>query len=351
MQQFLPTLFACLLTGALFAQADTVFMEDFQNVQILDWQEFPDSPDSDDIWINWDEDGIEANNDYGNSRWVTDTEIVLPDSIPPGVDTNLVAGSRSWLAGYDTSGSNWLISPAIPITNDGYVVSWSSAPFQGPRYLDGYSVKILTGNSFYEEADQVDVLHRSAEMTGFIGAASSLSIDSFEFGPGIIHANGFTDSIYFLAPEVDSLGNPTTTSNTGLLEPYSYDLSAYAGQTVFIAWHHDSADDNIITIDDLMLVATDGVTSTVNVDAAEVDFYTYPNPVVNRLNVLYNVAEATQVRLEVYNQAGQLMMQTPQQLESGRQNKTYDLSRLPSGTYHVSLWLGDRRATKTVVRR
>ena len=356
MKQFLPTFFACLISGIAFAQMDTVLFEDFQNVDLLALPEFPDSPDTDSLWINWDEDALDTDQgNFGDSRFVQALAFESPDSIPPE-DTMVVAAAQSWLVGFDTSSSNWLITPAIDITNDSYVLSWKSSPRQGPRYMDGYSVKILIGSSFYDEADQLDVVFRAAEMDGAPGVPStdpvgSLNPASHTYTNGMQHASGWTDSLYFIAPEIDSTGLPDAASNTGALEPFSVDLSAYAGQTVYVAFHHDSADDFLIAFDDILLVATDGVTSTVNIDAEAVNFYTYPNPVANRLNVLYNVEEAAQVRLEVYNQAGQVVMRTPQQLESGRQNKTYDLSRLPAGTYHVSLWLGDRRATKTVVRR
>jgi hypothetical protein len=76
-----------------------------------------------------------------------------------------------------------------------------------------------------------------------------------------------------------------------------YDLSAYDGQTIYVAIQDVTADAFIFMVDDISI---DYYTGTPEME--EVTFSIYPNPVINELNITSGV-EMTQV--EIINQLGQ----------------------------------------------
>lgn len=324
------------------AQNDTLAFFDFQT-ELPTIAEFPDDTDTDSLWINWDEDQITAAQ-ARPSNWYLGLDFGSPDSIPP-LDTNIVLVSASWLEGYDTTSSNWFISPAIEIIDDQATINWESAPFQGPRYMDGYSVKVLVGSSGYFDAD-VTTIFRAAEMTGWVGDNSSTDIDTFTFTNGYIHANGYTDSLYFLPPD------STFNQNTGLLEPHSISLAGFEGETIFLAFHHDSADDNVMMLDNILMTGTKApISSNENIEALDVRFRTYPNPVRNYLNVMYKLDESRQVSIEIFDIKGQLIKATPyRQVGVGDYTERFDLRQLIPGTYSVVLTVDGQKISNKIIR-
>lgn len=347
-------LMSCLIllvafSAVLNGQNDTILFQDFQTALVdgVDLQVFPGAPDSDELWISFDEDGIlDANGREQN--WYWDYQFVLPDSIPVG-DTNYVFQSSSWLTGFDTSNSNWLVSPLIYIGDDQATLHWKSSPYQGPRYMDGYSVKILTGNSDHNEAESIETVFRAAEMNAILGANESLDPADFEFGTGYIHAQSYTDSLYFLRADTSGV-NFNSDFNVGILEPHSVSLSGFSEQWVYIAFHHDSADDNLIEVDDI-LVMGNVVTSTTD-KVQSLRFVTYPNPVSNHLNVMFRTEKSSDLKLELFNQSGQKMDEI--QLADGyvgEYNEQFDLRDLPSGNYTVVLTADDQVHTKKIVKK
>ncbi len=343
-QSFL--LFTALLISAnAFSQSDTLFFLNFQTDPSAEMAIFPDPGTTDTMWVNFDEDAIAAEGGVPGTFFY-DSDWILPDS-GSLEDTNFVFVSRSWLVGFDTSNSNWLVSPAMQVVDANATLHWKSAPYQGPRYVDGYSVKIFTGSQ--DVLEQVpDVVFRAAEMTNILGAGgATIDLDSFEFSNGYIHADGYTLTDYFI--HADSLA---TDIHTGILEPHSISLAAYAGQTIYVAWHHDSADDNWLEIDDLLLMGTKPVSGTNNSILADLRFVTYPNPVDNFLNVMFRLSEPADVVLEVYNQEGKMVAAKPTKKGvTGDFTEQFDLRNLASGTYNVALTVDNQRFVKTIVRK
>ncbi|MBP6871215.1 MAG: choice-of-anchor J domain-containing protein [Bacteroidales bacterium] len=76
-----------------------------------------------------------------------------------------------------------------------------------------------------------------------------------------------------------------------------YDLSAYDGQTVYVAIQGVTADAFIFMVDDISIDYWVGTP-----ESEEVSFSVYPNPVVNEMNITSNT-EMT--RVEIFNQLGQ----------------------------------------------
>jgi len=77
----------------------------------------------------------------------------------------------------------------------------------------------------------------------------------------------------------------------------------------------------------------------------------YPNPFINRTEILYHLKESTHVYLELYNAAGQRMaVLVDQELPPGEYSTPVDGSTLPSGVYFYRLRAGNTSQVKTIVR-
>jgi hypothetical protein len=335
-----------LFSMTLGAQNDTLFFMDFQIDPSAAMAIYPEPGVTDTMWVNFDEDAKPAQASFP-SNFFLDLDWNSPDTIA-ATDSSFVFVSRSWLADGDTISSNWLISPAMQIVDDKATLHWKSAPFQGPRYVDGYAVKILVGSQdFYSATTMVETVFRAAEMTGILGESSSLDVDSFTFSPGYIHANGYTLTDYFV-PADTSAGDDY---HLGILEPHSLSLADYAGKTIYVAWHHDSADDNLLMIDDLLLLGTTPLSGTADISGQDLRFVTYPNPVVNFVNVMFRLPEPADVQLEIYAKDGKRMAaKAPFKSVSGEMNEQFDLRSFPSGAYTLVLTIGNQRFTKNLVK-
>ncbi len=335
-----------LFSIGLFSQNDTLFFMDFQVDPSAEMADYPDPGTTDSVWVNFDEDGIATNpGDPSNFFWDFDFE---PDTA--AVDTNYAFLSQSYLEGFDTSSSNWLISPAMQIVDNTATLHWKSAAFQGPRYLDGYAVKILTGSQdIYDTDTDITTVFRAAEMDAILGAGgATLDLDSFSFTNGYIHADGFTLTEYFTP------GDPAEASpaHSPKLEPHSISLADYAGQTIYVAFHHDSADDYYFEFDDLLLMGTTPLSGTDDYQLADLRFVTYPNPIENFLNVMFRLSTPADVQLQIFGQDGKIVAQKPfRKAVAGDFSDQFDLRNLPAGAYAVVLTVDNQRFTKSVVRK
>ncbi|MCB0567446.1 MAG: T9SS type A sorting domain-containing protein [Phaeodactylibacter sp.] len=344
---------AAFLPFALTAQMDTLLFEDFQDDIIGDVEgEVAIFPQGDDTtWVNYDADYLQDANDRPQN-WYTSIDFAqgLQDSIAP-TDTSIVLASSSWLQGFLNGNRNWLITPPITIRDAQASLHWKSAPYQGPRYADGYSVLISSGMNFPESF--TDTVFRAKQMIPPlpIGAddpeGNAFQVDSFLFAPenGYLHADGYT------LPEYYILDEPGDNLLIGVLEPHSFDLAAYSGQTVYIAFVHDSDDDNLISIDDI-LVMGNLMSSTREPLAADIRLVTYPNPVDNLLNVLFRLETPVNVRTGLYNMDGkQVLSMASEGHLFGEQSLKLDLRRLPAGAYNLVLDIEGQQYTRKVVKR
>ncbi|MCS7074496.1 MAG: choice-of-anchor J domain-containing protein, partial [Bacteroidia bacterium] len=164
---------------------------------------------------NIDDDGL----DDANNRPQEFFPFVDLQTTTPG-DTNIVAAASSWFNPPGIS-DNKLITPGINITGTDYVLQWKSAPFEGPAYTDGYKVVIST-DSLFADPSQLDTVAIFAEADG-----------NGVFGDGIQH--------------------PTFNGTRGVLKKWQVSLSGYVGQRIFIAYWHQSDDDNLIMLDDIFV--------------------------------------------------------------------------------------------------
>ena len=148
--------------------------------------------------------------------WFTSLD---PETSVPN-DTNYVASSSSW---FNPAGiaQNWLITPPLNICDTDVVINWWSAPLQGPAFSDGYVVLVsTTGTSTGDFTD-------------------TIFIHSESIGGGAAQTAGNSHSNY-------NLGQ-------GVLQEWQRALSQYVGQSIYIAFVHNSNDDNMLLLDNIFV--------------------------------------------------------------------------------------------------
>ncbi len=351
--------------ASLWAQLDTLLFQDFQD-SITNELFFPDFDSiGTNNYINYDMDG----KDDANSRpqnWYRSFDLVYiteDSTIYPAGDSNIVLTSSSWLSGFEDGNRNWFILPALEIVDDQATLYWKAAPRQLPRYMDGYTVRVSTTDFFpgdYDEdnLDEIfgefsDSLFSAAQMipplpsTSGDPAGAALNIDSFLISPanGYVHGQRLTDSAYFYLQDGED-------AYIGLLEPQAISLAAYEGETIYIAFIHDSDDDNLITIDDIFVEGTaEMVNNTQGPEESKFQLTTYPNPFNNFLILSYYLDQSTDVQIDIFDIEGRIVSSVAQSTApQGRNIERMDLRSLPAGQYNVYLRAGDTQVVKKVVK-
>lgn len=323
-------------SSALIAQ-DTLLFENFNTP----FDTLSDDSDgvtsmpngSNSTWVNWDVDDIQdASGRPGNWYWQEQWQ---------GSDTMTQGGvlvSSSWLANNADGAENWLILPPFHFPDNTTMLSWKSAPFQGPRYTDGYTVVLSAFKNFPPQF--TDTLFTHAQMTG-IGLDTIVS--TFTFSDGYVHANGFTNNNYFYY-------NEDLNGFNGLLEPHSVSLAPYAGFTVYIAFVHDSDDDNLMALDDILLTGT-LVVSTNEVENIS-SIKVFPNPASNYIQANYTSTSNDAVDIRIFDIQGRMVeSQLGISNTAGEFQHTIDISNLPKGTYELVFYQNGTLSTKPFIKQ
>ncbi|MDW8230182.1 MAG: choice-of-anchor J domain-containing protein [Saprospiraceae bacterium] len=282
-------------------------------------------PFGDDLqWVNWDADRIPPLCDGGRvlGSWYWDSD--LGDT----TGMNSAFTSCSYLANKNLPNENWLITPPIFITDTQAILTWRSLSLEGPGYHDGYKVLVsTTSNAPYERAF-TDTLFVAAEMLGD-PLFFSLDPKDFTFSLGYVHANWYRDSAYFFLP-TDSFP-----FNRGRMEPHSVSLSAYIGKKIYIAFLHDSQNDNTLQIDDIVVVQG-VVVSTLEPLLNAVVLRVQPNPVRDIARLIFPEILRPE-RLQITDLVGRVV--AVQMLHGQPTDSIFaDLGALPSGVYVATLW-------------
>lgn len=189
--------------------SDTLLFEDFQSQTIAFG------------WSNADLDGLVDANGRPAEYYVTqDLQTTLPG------DTNYVAASSSWFTPPGVA-NNVLATPPVTICDASVNLIWKSAPFEGPTFMDGYTVSVLNTTTFVET---VVAEFAEGDAVGNVGA-------------GIAHTN--------------------FNGLNGVLQEWTVSLAPFVGQTIAIFFTHDSDDDNLIMLDDIFVgIPANGDVST-----------------------------------------------------------------------------------------
>jgi len=328
-QTYLSLLAALFLIQFAFAQNDTLLWEDFE-AETIDYiqNDYPDgNPNLYPTWLNFDVDG---GGDGSGSTIERADEWFLSFGFADVDTANTVLASNSWLQGSVDGAENWLISPRVHIQDNLANLYWKSAPFQLPRYIDGYQV--LVSNTDNLETSFTDTLAVFAEFDGNLTTDIEDTL-TYVFTDGIMHTDIQVDTV-------------DRTRHTGVLQQWEASLTAYQGQDIFIAFRHKSDDDNLLSIDDILVLGTGsvGITEATN----EFSFSTYPNPVGSNNNVTldYELKTRANVSYSILSIDGKVLQEESGHVQlAGSHRSTLDVSSLSAGTYLIQLNVG--RAVQT----
>lgn len=305
------------------AQNDTLFYENFNEWAVRE---------ADSIFISYDSDQIADANGLPGSWFTSNLANGGADSLERCVL------SSSWLAGSVNGNRNALILPGVYLPDSTTSLSWRSSPALGSLYMDGYTVAISTDSLYYYYFSFLTSGNNFADGDTLMHFAQNTGNDENQFSEGVQHTNF----------DINAGISPTGVMQyPGLFSPWSVDLSAYAGQKVYIGFFHDSDDDNYIAIDDILLTGTFGTepvdtpvqTTSVQKLAPNLNFNLFPNPANNKITIESN----QQINdLKIYSSIGSLVYQ---QQNITTTSTTIDLSVLPIGFYSV---IATGNATQTV---
>jgi len=329
-----------LLSNIAAAQLDTILFENFQV------DPFPtmisSSSGSDTSWVNFDEDGLAtAFGTEASKRWFWDEFFTDPFDSITGVN-NYIGASLSFLDGGALGNRNWLILPPVEVQDDSYMLHWQSAPNQMPRYMDGYVV-LTSSSGNNTDTDFNDTLFVAASMESFTGDGQNTDFSNFTFTSGYVHADGGTLTDYV----ADAGG----TILRGLLEPHSVSLQNYVGETIYIAFLHNSDDDEQLGLDDILI--TRSMVSNTN-EIAHKDFRLecYPVPANHRMNFNFNLEKKSSVSYKILDAKGQLMQSRYLgELTRGAHSQMLQIDELPSGVYLLNLQVGASVVAEQFVKR
>jgi hypothetical protein len=347
-----PTLtFFCLLSVLTLAAQDagrlrildTILIEQFMVDPTENMLPVPSGNDTE--WVNFDADGLSAlcaDGPDSPSGWYFESDLGDLTQVNSAY-TSCSFHSETAIEGFPSA--NWLILPPITIVDTTTTLEWKSLSFNGPAFVDGYKVLVsTTGNDPYEGAF-TDTLFRAAEMIRDLsGNYVSLNPNSYLYSQGYVHANRYTlQDYFFLVP-----GEPFVSAPFyhGLMEPHAVSLKQYNGQQIYIAFLHDSDNDFILQIDDI-LVAHDKTSGT-QAPAIFNNFTISPNPARGLTNISWTLTEAQPTVLRIYDALGRIT-HTKTFLEADTQQQVLDFQGYVAGLYAVELWTPQGVATRRVV--
>lgn len=330
-----------LAIGFVMASAATSNAQDTLVYESFNFQSFYDSmiddvvppPGSatDTLWYSYDQDGLTDGSGSGTrpGGWFA----VQPFS-PVDTLNNVSIAANSWFTSPALS-DNFLISPSYTLQLHD-TLFWKSAPSQTPRYLDGYKVLISTTTN--DDLAFTTTLFTAAEMTS-LGTDTVFS--TYGFSSGFVHGQ---DGTY-----IDFATTSAPILHNGQLRPFSVPLDAYAGQTVFIAFLHESFDDNLISIDDFMIRGTNLVTG-VQEHTSELGLNVFPNPSVDVAQVNYNLTSNSNVTISIYDVTGKLISKENKgSQDAGRHFSMINTAAMANGFYTVSVQTDNTVSTTKMI--
>ncbi|UUC44984.1 T9SS-dependent choice-of-anchor J family protein [Flavobacterium cerinum] len=235
-------------------------------------------------------DGLTPNGNYatvfGTNAWA-----VVTWNSEPG---NKVASTTSW---FNPAGqaNRWLITPQItlPANSQIQVAFKAKSGDSDPTYQDGYSLLVSTTGT---------------------------------------NAADFTNVIYNTASEANTWQNR------------SYSLSQFAGQNIYIAWRNNNNDKNLLSIDDVAVLA---MTTASTDDFLASKFTVFPNPANDVVNVANN-GNVLVDAIAINDINGRTVKTVKLDAVSEAQVNIADLN---SGVYFMNITTNEGVATKKIIKK
>ncbi len=190
---------------------------------------------------------------------------------------NTVASCPSWFTTV-TPADRWLVTPAIVLpSNNSIALEYFARSHDTSPFDDGFKLKISTTNK---------------------------------------DKSAFTD----IQTVAHAVNGPIAT-----LDPYTLDLSTYAGKTVYLAWVNTYTNGNLLSVDEINVTATPKMAVS---DVNKIKTNLYPNPAKNEFQL--TLQEKNLKSLKIYDISGKLVKEFSE-------SDHYDISDLKAGVYNVSV--------------
>jgi hypothetical protein len=174
----------------------------------------------------------------------------------------------------------------------------------------------------------------------------------------------YLDSIQVLLSATDSLPSSfifeiariiwPRNSTYGHFTQYIYDLSPYAGNSIYIAFHYDTdctTEGFFVHVDDVEVSNPIGVQNIGSeVPRTFAMRQNYPNPFNPSTHIEFDLPKAEYVNLVLYNTLGQeVKILLNENKQAGSYRVDFNASSLPSGTYFYRINAGDFVQTNKMV--
>jgi hypothetical protein len=339
-------------SSALFAQhgktftgvgTDTLLYQtfNFTNWTVISSPNMPPSVKNDTAWYTYDA-AMLADGSGGTTarpgNWFQARPFYWGDTT-----NNVVMASNSWFNPAGTA-DDWLITPSIFISDASAKFSWKSAVAQTPRYGDGYEVRISTTTNDYSLAFK-DTAFTAAEFLSFVSPnPDSAKYQYYNYSKGYVQGMNPAD----VACKAPAPAKCDSAYMVGILTTHTVSLAKYAGSSIYIAVHHNSHDDNLISVDDFLVTGTGAMGIFEHSHAMDVKVF--PNPTTENINVSYDLPTSTSVLVNMYNVAGKLVKVRSLGIQAaGNQSFDMNVSDLPPGLYTIILQSALGRTAKNVV--
>jgi hypothetical protein len=319
-----------------FAQTgqDTLFYENFDVLETIFDLGFGESPNGNDLTgVIFDGDGFA--NAAPASRpdgWFLTLAFADSDG------ENTVACANSWTTQIEPS-ANFFILPPVFVSDNTAMLYYKSAPFQTPIFLDGFKVLAQVGANF--DSGFSDELKSYAEYISRSDGDSS-DYNNYQFSSGFVHGS---DGLFIEANADGDAGR-----NRGVLRPDSVSLAQYVGQTIYIAFIHNSTDDNLISIDEILVKGTNTV-STEKIESNET-LNLFPNPAHDVLNVKIEMTNVAPVNIQMMSLDGKVVYNKSfGTFMKGTYPINIDVSDLAAGNYQMVVNIGKKSVSKPFVKQ
>ncbi len=317
---------------------DTLIFEDFNDTIIgselddfIDLN-YPNAIVGDTMWYSYDEDNLPDQS--GASR--PDNWYLVGGGFY-GADTlDICLMSSSWTLDPNPV-KNWFILPAIQITDGASAwLKWKSAPRQTPLYLDGYKILISTGDN--DLPSFTNTVFTAAEYeTGTENNGNNYAL--YTFSSGWVHG---LDGNYIDC--TGCLDDPDSARFIGIQRPDSISLAAYDNQMIYIAFLHETVDDNLISIDDILVIENTDIFFDVE-QLPDFAGSVYPNPASDYINVTFDIETYHNASVQMMNNSGQIIYTSP----LTEQNHRISLQNVASGVYYVKLLADEGTMVRKIV--
>lgn len=197
--------------------------------------------------------------------------------------------------------------------------------------------------------------------THFLGLEyGSTAHSDYAISPAITITAGVSDKLTFwarnrgagLVEQFDvkvSTTTPTeaafTTNIVSALKPptswtqYTYDLTAYIGQTIYIAFYSNTTDVWFVGIDDFQVFGTNLKVSEANIKTASV----YPNPIKDILNI---DSKTKITEISIYDLSGKLYKRE----NFNTENTKVNVKDLPPGNYLLKIKEGVAEKSYKIIK-